>query len=108
VNIRGLQQRGGFGVPGDKTHALHREADRAKQRQNRAAMCGRKRGPRPRGMSCDEYPFASTREGGGHAGAMGSGWAWVPVKEQGSQGGLISSFYQNERILDGDPFYVKV
>ncbi|MEV0401068.1 NucA/NucB deoxyribonuclease domain-containing protein [Actinoallomurus sp. NPDC050550] len=108
-NIRGIQKRGGYGVPGDKARALHHITDEAQQRRNREAMCGRRHtGPRPAGKSCDEYPFASAREGGGTVGGMGSGWAWVPAKEQNSQGGLISGFYNADRVLDGDPFYVEV
>jgi hypothetical protein len=53
--------------------------------------------------SPDEYPFASTYEGG--SGAFVSG---VPLTEQRIQGGVLSSFYQNNNIGDGDCFVVCV
>ncbi len=33
---------------------------------------------------------------------------WAPVSEQNSQGGYISSFYQGNRVLSGDSFWVQV
>ena len=52
----------------------------------------------PGANSCDEYPFASTQEGGMFA----TIW-FSPVSEQNRQGGLISSFYTNCRIRENDP-----
>ena len=49
----------------------------------------------------DEYPFASTYEGG--AGAFVKG---VPINEQRIQGGVIYNFYQRYNIGDGDKFRV--
>ncbi|WP_078620909.1 NucA/NucB deoxyribonuclease domain-containing protein [Streptomyces aurantiacus] len=46
----------------------------------RCARPGRHR-PGP-GLSCDEYPFASTREGGHDVPANSRGTAWVPEDEQ--------------------------
>ncbi|MFI6318782.1 NucA/NucB deoxyribonuclease domain-containing protein [Nonomuraea sp. NPDC050556] len=107
ANIRTIQSRGGYGVPG--IHALHREADEAQQRRNRDKACStRVTGPRPAGMSCDEYPFATTQEGGDTLPAEARGWSWVPEGEQNSQGGLVTGFYKANRVLDGDPFYVQV
>lgn len=107
ANIRAIQSRGGYGVPG--VHALHREADEAQQRRNREKACGaRVTGPRPAGKSCDEYPFATTQEGGHTLPAEARGWSWVPESEQNSQGGLVTGFYKANRVLDGDPFYVQV
>jgi hypothetical protein len=63
-------------------------------------------GPPP--SSCDEYPFASTYEGASQTTKPDWGTASVPVAQQNSQGGLISSFYQAQRILDGDAFWVSV
>ncbi|MFB6614698.1 NucA/NucB deoxyribonuclease domain-containing protein [Streptomyces sp. NPDC056367] len=59
------------------------------------------------GLSCDEYPFASTKEGGTTLGTFYRGWAWVPRAEQNSQGGLLISFYRTNRVLEDDPFWVK-
>lgn len=78
---------------------------------NREAVCPASR-PRPTGMSCDEYPFARSYEGG-YANGVG-GWAWVPTGEndlQGEndqQGGFISAFYQYQRVMDGEPYEVDI
>lgn len=53
--------------------------------------------------SLDEYPFASSIQGG-----AGSRVSAVPVTEQNIQGGLLSSFYQTNNIRAGDPFRVLV
>lgn len=53
--------------------------------------------------SPDEYPFASTYEGG--AGAFVKG---VPLKEQLIQGGTMSRFYNMFGIGEGDKFEVLV
>lgn len=63
-------------------------------------------GPPP--SSCDEYPFGSTYEGASRTTKPDWGTAMVPVAQQNSQGGLISSFYQAQRLLDGDAFWVSV
>ncbi|WP_433337831.1 NucA/NucB deoxyribonuclease domain-containing protein [Spirillospora sp. CA-294931] len=109
-NIRGIQTRGGYGVPGDHQRALHRITRKASITGNRRAVCARKiTGPPPKPkMSCDEYPFASTKEGGTALSGMHRGWAWVPIGEQSSQGGILSSFYQDQRVLNDDAFWVKV
>lgn len=49
------------------------------------------------GLSRDEYPYASTHEGG-----TDSFWAYVPKAEQRIQGGQLSGLYR--RVIDsGDP-----
>lgn len=110
-NIRQIQARGNghYGRPGSG-HPLHRLANRTKQNDNRRKVCARKVvGPPPKaGVSCDEYPFASTREGGKALSSSNRGTAWVPVSEQGSQRGLITAFYNGERVLDGEAFWVAV
>ncbi|MEU6745156.1 NucA/NucB deoxyribonuclease domain-containing protein [Spirillospora sp. NPDC046719] len=108
-NIRGIQARGGYGVPGKPAFALHREADPAEQRENREEACNiRVTGPRPAGKFCDEYPFASTKEGGNALTGMGHGWAFVPTDQQNKQAGFITGFYKQNRVIDNDPFYVQV
>ncbi|MBT0565650.1 NucA/NucB deoxyribonuclease domain-containing protein [Williamsia sp. CHRR-6] len=61
--------------------------------------------------SCDEYPFASTVEGGASASI-----AWVPLAEQVrvdgddidvAQGTLLSTFYRENRVIEGDKFFVQ-
>ena len=69
-------------------------------RDRRPGACRGWRGP----GSCDEYPFASTLEGGpGKASIAG-----VPLREQRIQGGDLLAFYRRHRIGNGDPFVVVV
>ena len=49
----------------------------------------------------DEYPFASTYEGG-----KGAFVADVPQSEQNIQGGVLAQFYRIYGIQDGDQFKV--
>jgi hypothetical protein len=53
--------------------------------------------------SCDEYPFASTQQGGSTASL-----AIVPLNENRSQGGTIRAFYNNPFKPDGAQFCVEV
>ena len=69
-------------------------------RDRRPGACRGWRGP----GSCDEYPFASTAEGGpGKASIAG-----VPLREQRRQGGDLLAFYRRHRIGNGDAFMVVV
>lgn len=80
---------------------------------------------RPTGYSCDEYPFRSTYQGASTSGATlarsfpgcqmpdpqrtgATGWSrcFIPATQNSSAGGLLSAFYSNERILDGDLYQV--
>ncbi len=107
ANIRRIQSRGGHYGRFGSGHPLHHITDAAQQRRNHDFLCPPSR-PRPPGMQCDEYPFASTREGGSGVPPNSRGWAWVPAGEQRSQGGLINSFYNANRVLNGDAFWVQV
>jgi RHS repeat-associated protein len=78
---------------------LNRTTDPALIRANRAAACAGFCGP----GSPDEYPFASTLQGG--AGARVAG---VPLQEQFIQGALLRNFYAKYGIGEGDPFQVTV
>lgn len=53
--------------------------------------------------SCDEYPFATTLEGG-----LGATTAAVKPTENSSQGGTLGGFYKSKGIKDGDKFKVEV
>jgi hypothetical protein len=85
---------------------LHRVSPAVRE-ANRQAACGH--WPRGSKLSCDEYPFASTYEGG-----RGASIAGVPRIEQRRQGGALRAFYAKERIRSGvgggpgDPFLVVV
>ncbi|WP_326693175.1 NucA/NucB deoxyribonuclease domain-containing protein (plasmid) [Streptomyces sp. NBC_01795] len=111
ANIRRIQNNspGHYGKL-HSGHPLHRMMDATKQGKNRRAVCGRRIvGPRPRpGVSCDEYPFASTREGGTALSKKNRGVAWVPAWEQGKQGGYITGSHNDWRALNGEAFYVVV
>jgi RHS repeat-associated protein len=67
---------------------------------NRRAACKDHIGP----GSCEEYPFASTVEGGSGARIRG-----VPVEEQKRQGGDVNNFYTHKaKLTAGDRFRVIV
>jgi hypothetical protein len=53
--------------------------------------------------SCDEYPFATTDEGG-----TGARVEEVHLSEQNCQGGTISRSYQLAKIANGDKFLVVI
>jgi hypothetical protein len=86
------------------------------------ATCQDKFGPPQAGMDCDEYPFASTYEGG-------FGWdprlpnknfsvRYVNFSQNRSAGGQLAAWLTANRVLDGqfgdggapilDPFYVVI
>jgi hypothetical protein len=109
-NITAAQNGPGhYGRPGSG-HPLHHLTNAAKQRQNYNAVCARRVvGPPPKkGLSCDEYPFKTTNEGGTKLSQASRRTAWVPTSEQNSQGGFISSFYTANRVLSNDAFWVSV
>jgi hypothetical protein len=108
-NIREVQASGHYGVRGNVPPLPLHRGDSAQIDPNRRAVCGGKvLPPQYKGMSCDEYPFASTQEGGTTLPPIVRDIAWVPVKEQKSQGGLINKFYVQNRVLVGDEFWVEV
>ena len=83
-----------------KPMVLNRTTIQADIDANRAAACAGFCGAP---LSPDEYPFASSMQGG--AGARIAG---VPLREQRIQGGVLSSFYRKFGIGHGDPFEVVV
>ncbi|KAK0530851.1 hypothetical protein OC834_003169 [Tilletia horrida] len=68
-----------------KPTTLHRDSENAAYHRN----------------SCDEYPFASSAEGG--AGAV---TRCVPSRENSVQGGTLSSFYTNNGVTNGQAYNV--
>lgn len=58
---------------------------------------------KPANHSIDEYPFASTAEGG-----KGSQTVWAPVSEQQAQSALIRNFNRQNKIQPGDKYNVVV
>jgi hypothetical protein len=120
------------GAPGANI-ALHRSTAFGGEQANRDIACPSVRSippkPRPPGFSCDEYPFASTREGAASAPRAGRTFDgcqvdWLPVLRAGErapwsaclvpkvfndyQGADIAAFYSGNRILNGDAFFVEV
>ncbi|MDQ6685912.1 MAG: NucA/NucB deoxyribonuclease domain-containing protein, partial [Pseudomonadota bacterium] len=57
-----------------------------------------------KGFSLDEFPFASSYEGGKPTTTVRP----IKVSEQNKQGGKLSSFYQTNNIKDGSPYIVKI
>ncbi len=103
--ISRVQGRGGHvGRPGGG-HPLHRASSAVATKHNRRLVCP-KHLPRPKGSSCDEYPFASTVEGGMSLPPIDRIIQWVPLRENQNQGVILSAFYRHNRVLRGDAFYV--
>ncbi|WP_229328301.1 NucA/NucB deoxyribonuclease domain-containing protein [Streptomyces sp. UNOC14_S4] len=98
-------------VPGGNDEPLHRLIDVDKQKANRKRsieQCedawGDYTGTR---LQCDEYPFASTKEGSMNGDNRYS-VRLIDGSDNGAGGNLIQSLYEQNRILDNDPFYVKI
>jgi RHS repeat-associated protein len=83
----------------NKPSLLNRNMDISWIAANRVLACGRFQGT----GSCDEYPFASSMQGG-----LGARVAGVPLQENRIQGGVISAFYTKHQLKHGDPFLVRV
>lgn len=81
--------------------------------QNRTAACGtaaqrrlEQEQPKPSDMedpSCDEYPFASSAEGGATAQTM-----WVPRRENTRQGQIMLAFLRNHQVQVNDTYQVEL
>jgi hypothetical protein len=80
---------------------LNRIEDRALIRANRRAALRGQAAPSA-GQSLDEYPFACTAQGG-----LGACVRPVSAGEQSYQGGVLSTFFQQAGIFNGDPFEVR-
>jgi hypothetical protein len=107
--VKAGQAAFGFGIPG--TGAPLTRGNSADNQANRDAACPRSSqqrldllGEKPLNMkdpSCDEYPFASTVQGG-----YGSTVRWVPLTENNKQGTLMVEFYRGNRVMPGDDYFV--
>jgi hypothetical protein len=73
----------------------------ARAAKNRGVAC--KGFVAAKGKSCDEYPYASTSQGG-----AGAARTAVNAKENSSQGGNLVGFYNANRLFYGEKFNVKV
>ncbi|MGW2254745.1 NucA/NucB deoxyribonuclease domain-containing protein [Kitasatospora sp. NPDC001660] len=112
------------GLPGATFEApLYRTTNDAINNANRTQACGD--APSIAGLSCDEYPLASSYQGlsaGGtrrtfdgcnfslpsQTGPTGVSVCMIAEGDNNSQGGIMSQFYRWQRVLDGDPFRVLV
>ncbi|MEV0166601.1 deoxyribonuclease NucA/NucB [Nonomuraea fuscirosea] len=103
----------GKSFPGfSKKRPLHRIVDDARIREQRQAsttMC-RWGWPNPddrEGLSCDEYPFASTKEGALSGGPISVDM--IPVADNTGFGlYVLGPWYEKERIIYDDEFYLKI
>ncbi|MGX1776639.1 NucA/NucB deoxyribonuclease domain-containing protein [Nocardia brasiliensis] len=119
------------GIPGTSSSPLHREANVAARNQNRRVACPagttimRDRQNGITGRSCDEFPFASTKEGANSApnsgrtfnpqchvpdlnGSTATGWSVCMIDDPQNRlaGSWLGSFYGSNRVIDNDSFYV--
>ncbi|MFE7810767.1 hypothetical protein ACFU5P_02020 [Streptomyces sp. NPDC057433] len=114
------------GLPGATYEdPLQRSTNETVNSTNRTLACGD--APSIAGKSCDEYPFATTRNGlanmvpptrrtfadcnlpnipSGTTGPKAVSICMIPVADQSYQGGKNAQFYRAERMLEGDPFRV--
>ena len=93
-NLPGYQ-----GLPGCPGTATPLTYEPSLQSANNTAACGNANPPA--GFNCDEYPFATTAQGG-----AGASTCIVPSAANSSQGGAYSAFLAQNRVLPGDNFYV--
>jgi hypothetical protein len=98
-------KKGHWGLEGHGK-PLSRTTNQAQIRANRNAACPSRRKPPKKGLSCDEYPFASTHEGA--ASNSEFSWAWVALAQNTLAGRELGLFYKKNRILNDDEFWVAV
>lgn len=121
------------GLPGGSpSQPLHRQANNATRDINRQAACPRSgdisRDRAVSGRTCDEYPFASTTEGGYSSGGTGRTFnpeCHIPDLSAGTgptgfsvcmidgpqnsrAGSYLGAFYGVNRVINQDPFWVSV
>jgi hypothetical protein len=97
--------KGHWGLEGDGK-ALRRATEASVQAANRKVACPASRKPPKKGLSCDEYPFASTHEGAGTNSEFS--WAWVDAAQNSLAGSQLAAFYQKNRVIEDDEFWVAV
>ncbi|MER6424501.1 NucA/NucB deoxyribonuclease domain-containing protein [Streptomyces sp. NPDC001137] len=97
-------------VPGVK-EPLHRMVDQSKidkNRQKSIGECKKVWGDYSgSGLQCDEYPFASTEEGS-TKGDNRFSVRLIDGTDNRKGGERLAEMYTLNRILDGDPFYMKI
>lgn len=130
--LRHLRASAAAGLPGFVGgRQLRRETNQQEIRWNREYSCGRVTGPRPSGMDCDEYPFASTKHTRVQSGMNKVTYSWcgirdtgfvtdptgtnnitsvclLPASENRRAGAKLGWFYVKSRVLEDDLFWVSV
>ncbi|SHF61049.1 NucA/NucB deoxyribonuclease domain-containing protein [Streptoalloteichus hindustanus] len=93
----------------------HDSARRTANRAEATSFCHRRWPGYPElGQDCDEFPFASTYEGAARYKYDGDRWrdhfSARPINAPDNQeaGSRLGAWYGNDRILDGDRFFVRV
>jgi hypothetical protein len=101
-HMRRAQDAGQPGRPGSN-RPLFRTTDPNRENDNRRdSGCVAARA-RWRPLTCDEYPFATTLQGG-----SGASIAPVPSAANSSQGWILRNGYKDSRIMNADDYYVSV
>ena len=90
-----------------KGQALSRTTDVKQINKNRRTACPASR-KRPKGKSCDEFPFASSRQGAGFVGTKRAKSRMINAKHNSAAGTLIGSFYRSQRVFNHDRFWVSI
>ena len=93
-----------WGVPESGGNPLSRTLSQADIDANRAVACSGS--PPVAGTSCDEYPLATTRQGAAFVGPHNYSIRYVADSAQDSQGGLNTAFYNGQRVIPDDHFWV--
>jgi hypothetical protein len=85
-----------------KPQILTYDSDKKNQAKRRAEALKYYKGTAEKGKeSLDEYPYASTMEGGAGASVLP-----VPIGEQSTQGGQIGGLIVGKKMQTGDQFFV--
>jgi len=77
------------------------DSDRKNQAKRRREALKNYRGTAEKGESLDEYPYASTMEGGANASVLP-----VPNEEQSIQGGQLGGLVTSKKMKTGDQIFV--
>ncbi|WP_372659878.1 NucA/NucB deoxyribonuclease domain-containing protein [Amycolatopsis kentuckyensis] len=99
-----IQYAQSIGIAGSPAAGpLHRETNEIRRQQNRDKACPTSL-PRPAGKDCDEYAFASTKEGAASGGPYDI--RMIDSTQNQLGGTQLNSMYLQQRMLDNDNFYV--
>ncbi|WP_261134016.1 NucA/NucB deoxyribonuclease domain-containing protein [Bacillus sp. Marseille-Q3570] len=101
------------GAVGESTltrmYTKRHQDDYNRNRNKTRRVCDREFGDEDReGKQCDEYPFASTREGSYTNGTDDFSVRMISADSNQAAGTWLGAWYAYDRILDGDEFHVEV